>query len=128
MVWMESLFGQVSIQLYLTLLTLCMLLDRRRIYSDVVYVIEIINEITIILLTYVMIGYGMFVQRGTAKHKLGKFNATLLLSSIGINVIVLIYNSIRGAYRWLRYKIWHKKCVRQLRSRWSNKRVKKEAM
>ena len=66
MVWMNTLMGQICIQLTLTLCQICMMLDRRRTDSYVGYVVEIINELTIVLLSYVMMGYAMLVLEGSA--------------------------------------------------------------
>ena len=87
---MNTLMGQICIQLTLTLCQICMMLDRRRTDSYVGCVVEIINELTIVLLSYVMMGYGMFVLEGSALNQLGRANIALIFTCIGINAIVLI--------------------------------------
>ena len=81
-----------------------MMLDRRRTDSYVGYVVEIMNELTIVLLSYVMMGYGMFVLEGKVLNEIGRVNIVLILACIGVNAIVLIFSSIRTIYRWLKYK------------------------
>ena len=65
-VWMQSFTGQIWVQLFLTLLQICMLLDRRRSESLLAYRLEIVNEIMLVQLYYVMMGYAMFVLEGAA--------------------------------------------------------------
>ena len=81
-----------------------MMLDRRRTDSYLGYIVEIINEIHIVLLSYIMMGYGFFVLQGAFLSMIGLINIVLLFTCIGINAIVLIYGTIRRIYLWCRYK------------------------
>ena len=81
-----------------------MMLDRRRTDSYLGYIVEIINEIHIVLLSYIMLSYGYFVQQGAFLSIIGLINIVLLLTCIGINAIVLIYGSIMRIYLWFKYK------------------------
>ena len=119
MVYMNNLAGQIIIQLYLTLGQISMMLDRRRTDSLVGYVVEILNEITIVLLSYTMMGYGVFVGQGQIMNTIGKVNIAILFICIGLNAIVLIVSSLRHLYRWLRYKFRQKKCVIWLKDKWN---------
>ena len=64
MVWHGTFIGQVSTWIFMTMLNLCTHLDRRRISSKVAFILELYNDCTLVLLTYIMKGYAIFVDDG----------------------------------------------------------------
>ena len=104
LVWMPSFTGQILLQLGLTLLQLCIILDRRRKESTIDYRMEILNEAMLVSLYYTMMGFGMYVLEGAAKHSLGILNIILLFKLMGVNAISIIYSTGKRFIRWFRYR------------------------
>ena len=104
LVWMQSFTGQILLQLGMTLLQLCMILDRRRKESTLDYSMEIVNEAMLVSLYYTMMGFGMCVLDGAAKHSVGILSIVLLFKLIGVNAISIIYTTGKRLIRWCRYR------------------------
>ena len=111
MVWDYPFEGQIVMVIVLTLLTICMHLDRRMINSDVGYVIEIYNEITIVLISYVLIGYAMFVNNGKAINGQGWVHIVLFVKCVSVSAIVLLFTAIKRTFRWFKYRFCRKRRV-----------------
>ena len=71
-----------------------MILQKRRIKTDIGYVTEVLNEIMFLLLLYTIMGYSMHVQEGTVLHAIGEVNVGLIYTSLTINVAIIIYSTI----------------------------------
>ena len=128
MIYLDCLMGQIIVQMTLTMLVICMMLDRRRIESNTAYVTEIINEIIVVILSYIMMGYGVYVLDGSTQNTIGSINIFVLFLCIGINFIILIFNSIKGIYRWIKYKFCYKPCVLRFKAKYNlNKKGKMTA-
>ena len=119
MIYLDCLMGQIIVQMTLTMLVICMMLDRRRTESNTAYNTEILNEIIVVILSYIMMGYGVYVLDGSVQNKIGSINIFFLFLCIGINFIVLIFNSIRSIYRWCKYKLCYKPCVLRFKVRYN---------
>ena len=104
LVWMQSFTGQILPQLGLTLLQLCIILDRRRKESTLDYRMEIVNESMLVSLYYTMMGYGMCVLDGAAKHSIGILNIVLLFKLMVVNAISIIYSTGKRLILWFRYR------------------------
>ena len=115
---MKSFAGQVLVQLTITMIWVSIMLDRRRSESIVAYRLEILNEYMLILLYYLMMGYGMFVLQGKEKYTLGMLNIATLFTLILINLVVIIYDTLRNLIRWCKYKFCRSKCMLRFRKRW----------
>ena len=71
-----------------------MILQKRRIKTDIGYVTEIFNETMLLILLYTIMGYSMHVQEGSALHTIGEVNVGLIYTSLTINVAIIIYSTI----------------------------------
>ena len=107
----QHFFAQVLIQMIVTLLTICMMVDRRRTESLLGYRIEITNEVLLVGLYYIFMGYGLFVLDGEKIHTQGFANIALLFTCIGVNAIHIVYIQIRSLVKWLKKKFSNMKCV-----------------
>ena len=121
LVWMQSFTGQILLQLGLTLLQLCIILDRRRKESTLDYRMEIVNEAMLVSLYYTMMGFGMYVLDGAAKHSVGILNIVLLFKLIGVNAISIIYNAGKRLNLWCRYRFCYYTCVKNFKNKCYNK-------
>ena len=117
LVWMQSFTGQILLQLGLTLLQLCIILDRRRKESTLDYRMEIVNEAMLVSLYYTMMGFGMCVLDGAAKHSVGILSIVLLFKLIGVNAISIIYTTGKRLIRWCRYRFCYYACVRNVKKK-----------
>ena len=71
-----------------------MILQKRRIKTDIGYVTEIFNETMLLILLYTIMGYSMHVQEGSVLHTIGEVNVGLIYTSLTINVAIIIYSTI----------------------------------
>ena len=104
LVWIHSFTGQILLQLGLTLVQLCIILDRRRKESTLDYRMEIVNEAMLVSLYYTMIGFAICVLDGAAKHSIGFINIVLLFKLMGVNAISIIYTTGKRLNLWCRYR------------------------
>ena len=73
-------------------------------------------------------GYGVYVLDGSTQNTIGSINIFVLFMCIGINFIILIFNSIRGIYRWIKYKLCYKPFVLRFKAKYNlNKKGKMTA-
>ena len=123
---MKSFAGQVLVQLTITMIWVSIMLDRRRSESIVAYRLEILNEYMLILLYYLMMGYGMFVLQGEERDTLGVINIAIFLTLITINLVVILYDTVRNLIRWCKYKFCRSKFMRNFQQRFQSKKAKEE--
>ena len=97
------------------LLVLILLVRTRLIDSKMAYTIEIINEVTIMLICYMIMGYSFFVFDGAIKYKIGKSQIWLIITNIGVNLIFVIWNTIKGIIICCRRRKWSSCCQTQLK-------------
>ena len=91
MVWHYTFEGQVLAMIVVTLLVICMLVNRRYIESNVGYKVEVLNEVCVIALSCIMIGYAMCVGDGRALNLQGWIHIGFFLFTILVNFIVFLY-------------------------------------
>ena len=77
-----------------------MILQKRRIKTDIGYVTEVFNETMFLLLLYTIMGYSMHVQEGSVLNAIGEVNIGLIHTSLTVNVAIIIYSTI------VRIKLW----------------------
>ena len=121
LVWIHSFTGQILLQLGLTLVQLCIILDRRRKESTLYYRMEIVNEAMLVSLYYTMMGFGMYVLDGAAKHSVGILNIVLLFKLIGVNAISIIYTTGKRLILWCRYRFCYYTCVKNFKNKFYKK-------
>ena len=102
----STLSGQIIVTLVSMLLILSLLLRKRLIDSKMAYTIEIINEVTVLLICYMIMGYSFFVFDGAIKYKIGKSQIWLVVTNIGVNLIYVIWNTIKSIILCCRKRQW----------------------
>ena len=109
MVWNYTFEGQVQSMIVVTLLVACMHVDRRRIESDLGYKVEVYNEVSLIVLSCIMIGYAMCVGDGAALMRQGWIHIIYFLKCVLVSFSVFFYKGL------IKQKLWckHRFCKRQ---------------
>ena len=79
----------------LSMLMMIMHLDKRRIFSDMGYILEIYFEATFIILCYVMVGFAIYFRNGRALHANGWVFNVVFLASILVGATCFILQSLR---------------------------------
>ena len=92
----------------MTLLVACMHVERRRIESDLGYRVEVYNEVNLIVLSCIMIGYAMCVGDGLALIRQGWIHIFFFGKCVLVSFSVFLFQGI------IRQKLWckHKFCKR----------------
>ena len=106
MVLHETFVGQYIVSVLMIMAVLCMQLDRQRFDSKVASVVTAINEVTLAILSHLLVGFAMFVLEGAAQNGIGWVYLVFFLSNVAINAVVVLASSLRANYRWCRYKFW----------------------
>ena len=106
-----SFEGQVLSIMIVALLVACMHVDRRRIESDLGYRIEVYNEISLIVLSCIMIGYAMCVGDGHALSRQGWIHIFYALKCILIGFSVFFYKGLIKQKLWCKHRFCKRQCV-----------------
>ena len=101
----------------MTLLTLCMHLDRKRIASILGYRLEVFNEMTVMSLLYLMKGFAFLADDGHAQNFNGWFYLALLFICTLIGAIIFITAAVKRLIFWFKYKFLRKKWVIDLKQK-----------
>ena len=72
------------------------MLHLRLIDSKQAFLVEIINESTVLVVSYIMIGYSIHVGDAQTKHDIGEWHNRIVLTNIGINMLALIVSSVKS--------------------------------
>ena len=94
MVWSHSFEAQVLSIMISTLLVACMHVERRRIESDLGYRVEVFNEVSLIVLSCIMIGYAICTGDGRALIALGWIHIVYFLLCITVNFSIFFYKGL----------------------------------
>ena len=93
------------------------MVDRKRTDSLYGYVVEVTNELVLVGLYYINMGYGVALREGSTIHKLGLTHIVLIFACTTTNALFIIYRSVQETKKWCKLRFCQRQCVLNLKSK-----------